>query len=224
LIIVHHLEDSRSQRILWLLEELGAEYEIRRYERDPETQLAPKSLEAVHPLGKAPVIEDEGRVVAETGHIVDYLIDRFGSDAFRPAPATSAFQDYRFWLHYAEASLMTPLILRLVMDRINTAPMPFFVRPIAKAITGKVREGFIDPNMDRHFDFGDSSLEGRDFFAGDTLTGADIMMSFPVEAGASRANVLIGRPALRAWLDRIHARPAYGRALKAGGAYTYGPK
>ncbi len=224
MIIIHHLEDSRSQRILWLLEELGAAYEIRHYERDPETQLAPKSLEAVHPLGKAPVIEDEGRVVAETGPIVDYLIDRFGGDSFRPAAGSPAFQDYRYWLHYAEASLMTPLILRLVMDRINTAPMPFFVRPIAKAITGKVREGFIDPNMDRHFDFVNASLEARDFFAGDTLTGADIMMSFPVEAGASRANALMGRPALRAWLDRIHARPAYGRALEAGGAYSYGPK
>ncbi|MEO1150980.1 MAG: glutathione S-transferase [Pseudomonadota bacterium] len=227
MIVVHHLEQSRSQRILWLLEELDLDYTVEHYNRDPETNLAPASLRAVHPLGKAPVIVDTGPTpaitVAETGTIVEYLIDRYGDGRLKPSPTGPDALRYRHWLHYAEGSLMLPLLLKLVMTRIATAPMPFFAKPIAKSLAAKVNESFVDPNIKLHFDYVEAELGQGDYLAGNTLTGADIMMSFPLEAGASRSGIAEGRPRIKAYLQKIHARPAYQAALTKGGPYEYAP-
>lgn len=228
MITVHHLEQSRSQRILWLLEELGVPYEVQRYARDPETNLAPAALKKIHPLGKSPVIVDDAHAtpltVAETGAIVEYLIDHYGKGRLKPADSTADALRYRHWLHYAEGSLMTPLLLKLVMTRIATAPMPFFAKPIAKALTKKVSDGFIDPNIKTHFDYVEAELAHGDFLAGPELSGADIMMSFPLEAAAARNSTAVNRPKMTAYLARLHARPAYQAALAKGGPYDYGPQ
>ncbi len=205
-VIVHHLENSRSQRILWMLEELAIPYEVRRYERDKATMLAPPELRRVHPLGKSPVIEDDGRVVAETGAIVEYLVDR-ADGRLGPPPHRDAALRYRFWLHYAEGSLMPPLLLKLVIGRIP--------------LIGGTAAGKVQPMIDRHLDYVESELASRPWFAGDAMTAADIMMSFPLEAARNRAGLDAGRPATVDWLARIHARPAYQAALARGGPYAY---
>lgn len=208
-IIVHHLENSRSQRILWMLEELGLPYEVRRYRRDPKTMLAPSELRRVHPLGKSPVIENEedgGRIVAETGAVVEYLVDQADGRLGPPLRVDDALL-YRFWLHYAEGSLMPPLLVRLVLMRI-----PLVGRRVATRL---------QPMIDVHLDYVESMLAQRPWFAGDAITAADIMMSFPLEAARSRAGLDESRPYTMAWLERIHARPAYARALAAGGPYAY---
>jgi len=221
MITVHHLNNSRSQRVLWLLEELGVDYEVKRYERDKATMLAPASLSAVHPLGKSPVISNGGAVVAESGAIVEYLVERYGGGRLIPPAGTPERLRYTYWLHYAEGSVMPPLLLKLVFDRIKEAPMPFFVRPIARRIADTAMTAFIGPNIVRHFDFIESELGKSTWFAGEALTAADIQMSFPLEAAAVRGDVTKTRPRLRAFLDRIHARPAYKKALERGGAYDY---
>jgi glutathione S-transferase len=218
MITVHHLNNSRSQRILWLLEELGLDYEIRKYERDPKTLLAPPALRAVHPLGKAPVIEDGGIVVAESGAIVDYLVGRYGPQ-LAPPPGTPERLRYTQFLHYAEGSLMPPLLLKLVFDRVASSPAPFFVRPIARAIADKVKSGFVLPQIRQHLDYLEGELAARDWFAGDAFSAADIQMSFPLEAAAARAGLGDGHPRLADFLRRIHARPAYARALERGGPF-----
>jgi glutathione S-transferase len=206
MIIVHHLENSRSQRILWLLEELALPYQVKRYERDPKTMLAPARLQAVHPLGKAPVIEDEGRVIAETGAIVEYLVEKAGGRLGPPANREAVLR-YRHFLHYAEGSLMPPLFGLLVVSRLGLLGKP--ARPPIQAM------------LDRHLDWLESELATRDWFAGDEFTAADIMMSFPLEAARSRAGLDSRRTNLTDWLERIHARPAYGDALAKGGPYAY---
>jgi glutathione S-transferase len=216
MIVVHHLNNSRSQRVLWLLEELGVAYEIKRYQRDPKTMLAPPELKAVHPLGKSPVITDDGLTLAESGAIVEYLVGRYGNGALVPRPGTPEQLRYTYWLHFAEGSAMQPLLLKLIFDRIATSPMPFFAKPIAKAIAHKVRSSFIDPNLRAQLDYMDAELVRAPWFAGPDFTAADVQMSFPVEA-AARAGLTATRPALTAWLSRIHARPAYARALERGG-------
>ncbi len=219
MIIVHHLNNSRSQRVLWLLEELGLPYQIRRYERNPKTMLAPPELIAVHPLGKSPVITEDGQTVAESGAIVEYLIERHDSGRLRPAAGTAQRLRYTYWLHYAEGSAMPPLLMKLVFDSLPKQPMPFLVRPIVRRIASGAVDGFVMPQLDRHFDFWESELRDRDWFAGETFTAADIQMSFPVEAAAARAGLDQRRPRLMDFLKRIHARPAYVRALEKGGAY-----
>jgi glutathione S-transferase len=205
-IIVHHLENSRSQRVLWMLEELGLPYEIRRYERNAKTMLAPPELKRIHPLGKAPVIEDEGRIIVETGAIVEYLIEKADGRLGAPAHRESALR-YRFWLHYAEGSLMPPLLLKLVLGRIP--------------ILGKTAVKRIQPMIDVHLDYVEAELNERPWFAGDTMTAADVMMSFPLEAARARAGLDTSRPATIAWLTKVHARPAYQAALAKGGPYSY---
>ena len=219
MIVVHHLNNSRSQRILWLLEELGLEYEVKRYERDRKTMLAPPELLKVHPLGKSPVITDDGAAVAESGAIVEYLVDRYGDGRLKPAPNAPARLRYTYWLHYAEGSAMPPLLMKLVFDRIETSPMPFFVKPIAKAIAGKAKSSFIMPQIARHLDYMEGELGKSDWFAGDQFSAADIQISFPLEAAASRGGLDQSRPRLMDFLRRIHERPAYKRALERGGAY-----
>jgi glutathione S-transferase len=219
MIVVHHLNNSRSQRVLWLLEELGLEYEIKFYLRDPATMLAPPALRAVHPLGKSPVITDGGNTLAETGAIVEYLVDGYGKGRLIPPPDTKARLQYTYWLHYAEGSLMPPLLLRLVVGRIASAPMPFFAKPIAKRIAKTLGDGYVNPQLKLHFDFIEGELDKNAWFAGDDFTAADMMMSYPLEAAAARAGLDASRPKIMAWLNAIQARPAYKRALDKGGKF-----
>jgi glutathione S-transferase len=220
-ITVHHLNNSRSQRVLWLMEELGLEYEVKRYERDPQTMLAPESLRAVHPLGKSPVITEAGETIAESGAILEYLVERHGGGRLVPAIGTPERLRYTYWLHYAEGSAMPPLLLKLIFDRLETAPMPFFVKPIARGISGKVKGTFIGPQLKTHLDYMEAELGKADWFAGNEFTAADVQMSFPLEAAKSRAGVDASRPRLLRFLERVHARPAYRRALERGGKYDY---
>lgn len=221
MIVVHHLNDSRSQRVLWLLEELGLPYEIKHHQRDAKTMLAPPELLAVHPLGKSPVITDAGVTLAETGAIVEYLLDQHGGGRLLPEPKTAEALRYRYWLHFAEGSMMPPLLLSLIFDRIANGPMPFLIRPVARGISKTVMDLTVHPNLTRQLDFMEAELGRSTWFAGDALTGADIMMSFPLEAAAKRAGLDASRPRLMAFLQRIHARPAYQQALTRGGPYAF---
>ncbi len=222
MITVHHLNNSRSQRILWLLEELGVPYEIKRYQRDPKTMLAPPELRAVHPLGKSPVITDGGLTLAESGAIIEYLADRYGAGTLIPAHGTPERLRCNYWLHYAEGSAMPPLLLKLVFRRVETAPMPFFVKPVAKGIAHKVQRSFVDPQLKLHLDYLEGELGKSEWFAGDTFSAADIQLSFPLEAFAARGGLDASYPRLSAFLQGIHARPAYQRALQQGGEYRLG--
>jgi glutathione S-transferase len=221
MIIVHHLNNSRSQRILWLLEELGLEYEIKKYQRDPKTMLAPPELRAVHPLGKSPVIQDGDTIVAESGAIIEYLVGRYGDGRLAPAPGTPERLRYTYFLHYAEGSAMPPLLLKLVFDRVESTPAPFFVRPIARAIAKKVKDSFVLPQIRQHLTFLEGELASRAWLAGDDFSAADIQASFPLEAAAMRGGLDAQYPKLCAFLERIHARPAYRRALERGGKYDF---
>ena len=218
-IVVHHLNNSRSQRVLWMLEELGLRYEIRRYQRDRKTMLAPPELRSVHPLGKSPVIEDGDLKLAESGAILEYLAGRYGEGRLVPAEGTPERLRYTYWMHYAEGSAMPPLLMKLVFSRIESGPMPFFVRPVARGIARRVLDGFVEPNIARHLDYMEGELRERDWFAGAEFSAADIQMSFPLEGAAARGGLDASRPKLMDFLDRIHARPAYRRAIEAGGAY-----
>ncbi len=218
MITVHHLNHSRSQRVLWLLEELGVPYEIKRYERE-KSGLAPKSLQAVHPLGKSPVITDGKITLAESGAIIEYLLERHGGTKLAPPRDTPERLRYMYWMHFAEGSAMPPLVMKLLFDRIETSPMPFFAKPIARGIAGKVKAMYIGPTIQRNLDFMEASLEDGPWFAGRAFSAADIQMSFPVEAAAGRAGLDARRPRLMDFLDRIHARPAYQRALERGGPF-----
>ncbi len=220
MIVVHHLNNSRSQRVLWLLEELGVDYEVRRYQRDPKTMLAPAALRAVHPLGKSPVIEDAGQTLAESGAIVEYLAERYGEGRLVPAAGTPERLRYRYWMHFAEGTAQPPLLLKLLFDRVETGPMPFFVRPVARGIAQRVKGTYIQPNIDRNLDFMESELAERDWFAGTQFSAADVQMSFPLEAAVVRGGLDAKRPRLMDFLARIHARPAYRRAIDRGGEYA----
>ena len=221
MITVHHLNNSRSQRVLWLLEELGLPYEIKHYQRDPKTMLAPESLRQVHALGKSPVITDGDETVAESGAIIEYLIERHGNGRLMPAPGTPERLRYRYWLHFAEGSAMPPLLMKLVFDRIAAAPLPFFAKPIARGLAAKVVSNFIEPNLKRQLDFMEAELGRSSWFTGEAFSAADIQMSFPLEAAVQRAGLNASRPHLMTWLKRIHERPAYRRALERGGPYDF---
>jgi glutathione S-transferase len=219
MITVHHLENSRSQRVLWLLEELGLPYEVKRYARDPKTMLAPPELSRVHPLGKSPVITDGEVTVAESGAIVEYLLDTHGHGRLRPPPGTPEHRRYVYWLHFAEGSAMPPLLLKLVFDKVRSAKVPFFIKPVLKGVADQVTRGFIAPNLQRQFDFMEAELAERPWFAGSDFSAADVQMSFPLEAAQARGGLDARHPRLTDWLARIHARPAYQRALDQGGPY-----
>ncbi|OOG51307.1 glutathione S-transferase [Rhodanobacter sp. C01] len=222
MIVVHHLNNSRSQRILWLLEELGVPYEIKRYQRDPKTMLAPPELRAVHPLGKSPVITDGELTLAESGAIIEYLADGYGAGTLIPAHGTPERLRCNYWLHYAEGSAMPPLLLKLVFRRVETTPVPFFVKPVAKGIAHKVQDSFINPQLKLHLDYLEGELGKSEWFAGNTFSAADIQLSFPLEAFAARGGLDASYPRLTAFLQHIHARPAYQRALQHGGEYSLG--
>ncbi|HEU4644419.1 MAG TPA: glutathione S-transferase [Burkholderiales bacterium] len=220
MIVVHHLNNSRSQRVLWLLEELGLPYEVKRYQRDRKTMLAPPELRAVHPLGKSPVIEDGGQVLAESGAIIEYLAERYGEGRLVPKAGTPERLRYRYWMHFAEGTAQPPLLLKLLFDRVETGPMPFFVRPVARAIARRAKGTYIQPNIERNLDFMEAELGQRAWFAGEAFSAADVQMSFPLEAAAVRGGLDARRPRLMGFLERIHARPAYRRAIEKGGAYA----
>jgi glutathione S-transferase len=219
MLTVHHLNNSRSQRVLWLLEELGLEYDIKRYERDKKTMLAPPELRAVHPLGKSPVVTDEGLTLAESGAIIEYLVERHGQGRLAPAAGTPERVRYTYWLHYAEGSAMPPLLLALVFSRLPKGPMPFFLKPIVKGISKEVMKAFVSPQVNLHLDYLEGELAKGTYFAGEQFSAADIQLSFPIEAAGARGGLGEKRPRLAAWLQRIHARPAYQRALERGGPY-----
>lgn len=219
MLTVHHLNNSRSQRVLWLLEELGVPYEIKRYQRDRKTMLAPPELRAIHPLGKSPVVVDEGLTLAESGAIIDYLVNRYGAGRLAPAAGTPERLRYTYWLHYAEGSAMPPLLLKLVASRIASAPMPFFARPIARKIAGTLQAGFVDPQLKLHLSYINDALAGTGWFVGDTFSAADIQMSFPLEAASARSGLMAPCPHITAFVERIRQRPAYQRALQRGGPY-----
>ena len=219
MITVHHLNNSRSQRVLWLLEELGLDYSVVRYQRDAETMLAPPSLRKVHPLGKSPVVVDGDNTLAESGAILEYLVERYDvARNFAPSSGTQEQLRYRYWMHYAEGSAMPPLLMSLVFARIKQAPMPFFVKPVARGISDKVMKTFVGPQVRLHLDYMEGELGKSRWFAGNEFSAADIQMSFPVEAASARYG-LDDKPNLRAFLQRIHARPAYQRALEQGGPF-----
>ena len=217
MITVHHLERSRSHRVLWLLEELGLPYELVRHARDPATMLAPAALRAIHPLGKSPVITDDGVTVAESGAILEYLVERHGGGRLAPAAGTPAHLRYRYFLHYAEGSLMPPLLVKLITRKIASAKMPFFARPIARKIAGSIDSSFVDPNLSRHLAFLEAELEGRTWLTGDELTAADIQLSYPLEAALARGGAGARTPNLTRLLATMRARPAYARAIERGG-------
>lgn len=224
MITVHHLNNSRSQRVLWLLEELGLPYEIVRYERDPKTMLAPKSLRAIHPLGKSPILVDGEVTVAESGAIVEYLVGRYGEGRLKPPAGTPEALRYTYFLHYAEGSAMPPLLLKLVFVRMETAPVPFFAKPVARLLAKGAQKAFVDPQLKLHLDYLEGEIRPSGWFAGEAFTAADIQMSFPLEAAASRGGLDESRPRLCAFLKAIHARPAYRAALERGGDYDLAPR
>lgn len=210
MLIVHHLNNSRSQRILWLLEELGVPYEIKFYERDKETMLAPASLKKIHPLGKSPVVTDGETVLAESGAIIEYLVDKYGEGKFKPKAGTPEALRYTYWLHYAEGSAMPPLLLSLVFMKIETAPMPFFIKPIAKTISAKVKKDFTKPQLKTHFDYIESELTKNKWFAGSEFSAADIQMSFPLEAAKARRSAhSCNSPKSLQFLNIIHSTATY---------------
>ncbi len=222
-ITVHHLDNSRSQRILWLLEELSLDYTLKEWKRDPKTMRAPPGLKDVHPLGKAPVVQIGEEVIAESGAILEILVDRYGDqfDGDQPlVPASSEGRDeLRFWMHYAEGSLMPPLLIKLIIGQLRGDQVPFFIRPVAKGIADKIDKQYTDAEITTHFAFIEAHLASREWFAGGQFTAADVQMSFPIEAGAMRSSTPIG-PNTRAWLERIQKRPAYQRAMEKGGGLT----
>ncbi len=219
MITLHHLNNSRSQRILWLLEELKSPYDITFYERDPITILAPKELKKIHALGKSPVITDGDITVAESGAIIEYLVQTYGKDLY-PTPGSEVHRQYTYWMHYAEGSLMPQMLIKLIFDKVKNSPMPFFVKPIARMIANKVLDSYAGPNIKTNLAFIENHLTNNQWFCGDSLTGADIQMSFPLEAMIAREG---GEqyPNIAAYVRKFQARPAYQKALEAGGEYDY---
>jgi len=222
MLTVHHLNNSRSQRVLWLLEELAVPYELVKYDRDPKTSLAPPELRKIHPLGKSPVIVDGEVTLAESGAILEYLVERYDTEAkLRPAAGTPERLRWHYWMHFAEGTAMPPLLMKLIFDRIPTQPMPFFVRPIARGISEKVLATLVRPNLERHLDYMEGELGKSAWFAGEQFSAADVQMSFAVEASRQRAGLNESRPRLMGYLRNIHSRPAYARAIVRGGPYSF---
>ncbi|MGZ5086065.1 MAG: glutathione S-transferase [Usitatibacter sp.] len=220
MITVHHLENSRSHRVLWLFEELGLPYEVRQDRRDPQTMLAPASLRDVHPRGKSPVVTDGGETLAESGYIIEHYAERDGR--LVPPRGSPQWNRYRYWMHYAEGSAMPPLLMKLVFDRIERSKAPFFAKPIVRSVAHRAKKGFVQPQIDLHLDYLEGELGKAAWFAGDEFCAADIQMSFPVEAARARGGLDARRPRLMAYLDRIHGREGYRRAIERGGELKLG--
>ncbi len=221
MVTLHHLNNSRSQRILWLLEELEINYQIKHYTRNRETQLAPDELKIIHPLGKSPVITDGEIVIAESAVIIDYLVQNYAQAWVLPEANSEQFWQLHYWMHFSEGSLMPPLLLRLIFEKIKTSPMPFFVKPIAKGIANKVLNSFVKPNISSNLNYIEKYLQDREWFIGNTLSAADIQMSFPLEACVARGITENKHANINAYVKRLQARPAYKKALKEAGDYAY---
>ncbi|MEH2287475.1 glutathione S-transferase family protein [Nostoc sp.] len=206
MIVVHHLNNSRSQRVLWLLEELGIEYEIKFYERDAKTMMAPESLRQIHPLGKSPVITDADLTIAESGAIIEYIVDRYGNGRLVPAVGTPEHLRYKYWLHYAEGSAMLPLVMQVILNNFGAGD-------------SSVVSGFVAPQIKLHFDYIEDELRKNTWFTGNEFTAADIQMSFPLEIVDTLSEGVKNRPKLKEFVERIHERPAYKLALERGGKY-----
>ena len=220
MIRVHHLNNSRSQRILWLLEELGLPYEVVRYQRDAKTMLAPPELRAVHPLGKSPVITDDNITVAESGAIIEYLVERYGQGRLQPTLGTPERLRYTYWLHFAEGSAMPPLLLKLIFSFLPKSPaLPALLRPLVRKVSEGAQKSFIDPQILQQLNYFEAELGRHEWFAGDSFSAADIQMSFPLEAAAARGGLDKKWPKVSGFLQKIHDRPAYQRALEQGGPY-----
>ncbi len=220
MITLHHLNNSRSQRIIWLLEELGVDYQIKKYERDSETMLAPDELKEIHPLGKSPVITVGDNTIAESGTIVEYLIDNYGQEKFLNPQNGSKKYEVSYWSHFSEGSLMPPFLLKLIFEKIKSQKLPFFVKPIANKIADKVLESFVMPNVFRHMNFIEKHLENKEFFVGEQISAADIMMIFPLEAALTRIDGKSFKNIER-YVKSIHDLDTYKLALKKGGEYVY---
>jgi glutathione S-transferase len=220
MLTVHHLNNSRSQRVLWLLEELGVPYEIVRYQRQPNMR-APQELYAVHPLGKSPVITDNGNTIAESGAILEYIVDRYGDGRLIPPAKTPERLRYTYWLHAAEGSAITPLFLKLLFT-LMPKRAPALLRPVVRKVSNQALTSLVNPQIKQHMAFWEAELGKSEWFAGNEFTAADIQMSFPLEAAEARGGLELGHPRAMAFLDRIHARPAYARALEKGGPYAVG--
>jgi len=220
MLTVHHLNNSRSQRVLWLLEEIGVAYEIVRYQRQPDMR-APKELRAVHPLGKSPVVTDNGNTIAESGAIVEYLVGTYGQGRFVPPPNTPERLRYSYWLHYAEGSAMPPLLMKLLFT-LMPKRAPALLRPLVRKVSNQALTTLVNPQLKQHMAYWEEELSKTQWFAGNEFSAADIQMSFPLEAAAARGGLEQGHPKSMAFLERIHARPAYQRALEKGGPYQVG--
>jgi glutathione S-transferase len=220
MLTVHHLNNSRSQRVLWLLEELGVPYEIVRYQRQ-SSMLAPPELRAIHPLGKSPVITDNGNTVAESGAIVEYIVGAYGNGRLIPPPNTPERLRYTYWLHYAEGSAMSPLLMKLLFT-LMPKRAPALLRPLVRKVSNQALTTLVNPQLKQHMAYWEAELGKSEWFAGNAFSAADIQMSFPLEAASARAGLEDGHPKAMAWLERIHARPAYARALEKGGTYVVG--
>lgn len=219
MVVLHHLNNSRSQRLLWLFEELNIPYEIKKYQRDSKTELAPEAIKKVHALGKFPVITDGDITIAESGAIIEYLVEEYGKN-LSPERGTDAGRSYTYWMHYAEGTLMPLLVIKLIFDKVKSSPMPFFIKPIARGIANKVMAAYAGPNIKSNLNFINQHLATNEWFCGDQLTGADIQMSFPLEAMVSQQG-LEEYPNIIAFVKKSQARPAYQKGLKAGGSYDF---
>ena len=222
MITLHHLNNSRSQRIIWLLEELGVEYEIKFYQRDPITIRAPQSLRDVHPLGKSPVITDDKNDVtlAESGAIIEYLIATYGPQ-FKPSSDNQQYWQYLYWLHFSEGTLMPPMVMSLVFTQMKKAPMPFFIKPVAKMLSDKIMASFVAPSIASQLKYIEQHLSKNTWFCGDQITGADFQMSFPLEASVARGIITDKYPSILKYVKAFQARPAYQTGLEKGGDYDY---
>jgi glutathione S-transferase len=221
MITVHHLNNSRSQRILWLLEELDIPYEIKKYQRDTKTFLAPEELKAIHPLGKSPIITDGESTIAESGAIVEYLINKYGSGKISHPKEGKEYEQLIYWMHFAEGSMMPPLVMKLIFNKIKTSPMPFFIKPIAKKIADTVMNSYIDPNIKNNLEFIETHLSKNEWFSGPQMTGADILMIFPLEAGMGRVKDNSDYPSILNFIKKVQSKKAYQAALSKGGEYDY---
>jgi glutathione S-transferase len=221
MIVLHHLNNSRSQRILWLLEELEIPYQIKKYERNPVTYLAPDELKGIHPLGKSPVITDGEKTIAESGAIIEYLLRKYGKESFSIPKDENKLNDFSYWLHFAEGSMMSPLLLRLVFDKIKSSKMPFIVKTIAKKISNRVLDSFVNPNIKANLNYVENHLKNNEWFLGHEISAADIQMSFPLEAGMSRIDHPQDYPNIHRFVQNIQKRKAYQAALEKGGRYDY---
>ncbi len=221
MITVHHLENSRSQRVLWLLEELGLNYDVKRYPRDKKTSLAPPELTKIHPLGKSPIVEIDGVIYAETGAIIEHVVDNLAGGRLSPARGSDDHRRYKYWMHAAEGSYMPPLLISLFMDRFDTAPMPFFAKPVARKLAQGVRDAYLNHTTAALFGYLDAELGKRPFLAGNEFSAADVIMSFPAETSIIRVETAKRSKNIKAYVEKLHARPAFKRALERGGPYAY---